>query len=161
MKKAVVLAGAILAAAVLGAWFYATEVYEPPLASGPLTEALMGSGTQEERTAYFDEVYARFIPPDSPLEDRIPTLLANGFRCDLHVPSKTRESLVCVRPIEGTGYCKGFRYYAFRNVYPDLGNAEYRDTAGSTYDDDSGEKWLGRCKAKRESFFELMLANEN
>ncbi|RDE07642.1 hypothetical protein DVH29_15620 [Pelagibacterium lacus] len=140
-----IAAAGLVGAAVL----YGSVFHEVPLAKGALFEALVeaSEGGEDNLT----EVFAPFVAADDPLEDRVPPLLANGFRCDMR-PASVEDStmLVCRRPLEGTRYCQGFFYFAYQTA-----SGEIIETLGSTYDARRRANAWGQCDNNREAFFEL------
>jgi hypothetical protein len=58
--------------------------------------------------------------------------------------------LTCDRPIEGTGYCRGFQFYSYQ---PEAG--EIIEVLGSAFDGERHWNMLGQCENFRQSFFEL------
>lgn len=80
----------ILAAGLAGGTaFYGSVFHEEPLAKGELYAALMQASEGGED--YLTEIFTPFVAADAPLEDSVPPLLANGFRCDLR-PSNVEGS---------------------------------------------------------------------
>ena len=56
----------------------------------------------------------------------------------------------CDRPVEGSGYCRGFRYYSYQT-----GRCEIIETLGSAFDRGRDRNILGRCEGLRQHFLEL------
>ena len=91
MRRAMIGSVLIAAAGLVGAAvLYGSVFHEVPLAKGALFEALVeaSEGGEDNLT----EVFAPFVAADGPLEDRVPPLLANGFRCDMRPAMRSRQS---------------------------------------------------------------------
>lgn len=54
-------------------------------------------------------------PLEAGFDQQAAVLIANGFRCGIHPANVEGSSyLTCDRPIEGTGYCRGFQFYSYQ-----------------------------------------------
>jgi len=139
----VALAGIGLAAVAV----YGLVLREEPLARSQLVEALLQAPDENRLT----DVFARFVPVKASLDEQVPALVASGFRCGIN-PANVDGStyLTCDRPIEGTGYCRGFRYYSYQTA-----TGEIIDVLGSAFDRTRDRNVLGRCEDLRQHFFAL------
>lgn len=147
MRKIVLTIVAVAAVGVAGAAFYGLAPREEPLARGDLVEALIEEPDEDRLT----DVFARFVPAAASLDLQATVLLANGFRCAIspaHVEGNSY--LTCDRPIEGTGYCRGFRYYSYQTKA-----GEIIETLGSAFDGRRDSNMLGRCDGARQHFLAL------
>lgn len=124
----------------LGYWYF---LHEEQRLTGPLTEALLEVREPGERRQELDAVFARFVPEDAPLAERVPTLAANGFECSLR-PANVAGStiLTCIRPTEGSRNCEGFLYYGYETAA-----GEIIETMGTTFFVSEARRVLGRCDA--------------
>jgi hypothetical protein len=119
---------------------------EQNLARGELYEALVAS--PEDANA-LTAVFARFVPTEADLEEQAPVLEANGFRCDI-VPASVAGSryLTCVRPIEGSGFCRGLQFYSYQS-----GAGDIIEVLGSAYNSERDRGFLGSCDDSRQRFY--------
>ncbi|WP_108397510.1 hypothetical protein [Devosia submarina] len=150
MRKTVLTIVAVAGVGLVGAGFYGLVLHEEPLATGELVEALLEEANENKLT----EVFARFVPIEAGFEQQAAVLNANGFRCGVrpaYVEGNTYLS--CDRPVEGTGYCRGFRYYSYQTR-----TGEIIETLGSAFDRRRDRNLLGRCEEIRQHFYAL--ANE-
>lgn len=147
MRKPVMFIASLAAVALAGAALFGFALREEPLPRGELLEALLAEADDDRLT----EVFARFIPTEAGFADQAPVLFANGFRCAT-IPASVEGSqyLSCDRPIEGTGYCEGVRYYAYQTAAGDI-----TDVLGSSYNARRNQNVLGRCEEARQHFFTL------
>lgn len=149
MRKAAVTMAAIVVTGLVGAGLYAFVLHEEPLARGDLFQALVEEDSDDARE--LTDIFARFVPAAADLKEQAPVLLANGFRCSIHAANVGGSSyLTCDRPIEGTGYCRGFRYYSYLSR-----NGEIIETLGSVFNSERRRNILGRCKDNRQAFFDM------
>ncbi len=147
MRRTALTLGIVAAAGLAGAGFYGFVWGEEPLARGELVEALL----QEADESKLTEVFARFVPVEAGFDRQAAVLIANGFRCGIRPANVEGSSyLTCDRPIEGTGYCRGFQFYSYRT---DAGGII--DVLGSAFDGERHRNILGRCENFRQSFFAL------
>lgn len=147
MRKQALILVALVAAGLAGGAYFGLIAREAPLASGELVEALLRETDEHRQT----EVFARFVPVAAPLEQQVPVLLDNGFRCGIEPAYVEGNSqLSCDRPIEGTGYCRGFRYFSYQTR-----TGEIIETLGSAYDRQGDRNWLGRCEGLRQHYYTL------
>lgn len=147
---------AVLAVLAIGGGhiLWRDHIREPAIAAGPLSDALVAARDPQERNQIFDEVFARFVPPDAPLEERIPVLLANGFACDLSESDLVAGNhiLFCARPVPDTAFCEGFTYYAY-----EAADGRIVETQGVGYETGNGRKNLfGICGDNRRRYLDLM-----
>lgn len=147
MRETVLIMVAVAAAGLAGAGVYGFVLREEPLATGELVEALL----QEPEENKLTEVFARFVPVEAGLDQQANVLMANGFRCGIR-PSNVEGSryLTCDRPIEGTGYCRGFQFFSYQTKAGDI-----IEVLGSDFDGKRHRNMLGQCENFRQNFFEL------
>ncbi len=147
MPKAVLVIGIVAAVALAGAVFYGFVLREESLARGALVEALLEEADENKLTA----VFARFVPLEAGFGQQAAVLIANGFRCAIRPANVAGSSyLTCDRPIEGTGYCRGFQFYSYQTEA-----GEIIEVLGSAFDGERHRNMLGRCENFRQSFFDL------
>lgn len=152
-KAGVAILLVAIIAGVVTASYLALAPREEPLPSGPLTQALLAYEGDETRRADLDSIFARFVSPTAPLKDRVPTLIANGFRCSLAAANVDGSTILsCTRPTEGTGYCRGFIYYAYETA-----TGEILETRGTNFEADRNADRSGQCDNNRSSFLALPL----
>lgn len=147
MRKTVLTMVAVAAVGLAGAGVYGFVLREEPLATGELVEALL----QESEENKLTDVFARFVPVEATLDQQIPVLVANGFRCGIN-PAYVEGSsyLSCDRPIEGSGFCSGFRYFSYQTR-----TGEIIETLGSAFNRERDRNVVGRCEDLRQHFFAL------
>lgn len=147
MRKTVLTIVAVAALGLVGAGFYGLVLHEEPLATGELVEALLEEANENKLT----EVFARFVPIEAGFDQQAAVLNANGFRCGIRPANVQGNSyLSCDRPVEGTGYCRGFRYYSYQ-----IRTGEIIETLGSAFDRKRDRNLLGRCEEVRQHFYAL------
>jgi hypothetical protein len=147
MRRTVLAIRIVAAIGLAGAALYGLVFHEESLARGDLVEALLEEPDEDRLTA----VFARFVPVDASLDQQLPLLLAEGFRCGIAPGGFEGSSyLTCDRPVEGSGYCRGFRYYSYQT-----GRGEIIETLGSAFDRGRDRNILGHCEGLRQHFFEL------
>lgn len=147
MRKTVLTIVAVVAVGLAGVGFYGLVLREEPLATGELVEALLEEANENKLT----EVFARFVPVAAGFDQQAAVLIANGFRCGINPANVEGSSyLSCDRPVEGTGYCRGFRYYSYQTRA-----GEIIETLGSAFDRERDRNLLGRCEELRQHFYAL------
>jgi hypothetical protein len=147
MRKSGWVVATLAVVALAGVGLYSLLLREEPLPRGDLIDALL----EETENNRLTEVFARFVPAEAGFEEQAAVLLANGFRCGV-VPASVEGSryLTCDRPIEGTGYCQGFRYYSYQSA-----TNEVIETLGSAFDGNRNRNFLGRCDDARQNYYAL------
>jgi len=138
----------LIAGGVLG---YAFLFSEPNLPSGPLVAAIKEAREPEGRRQNFDAIFDRFVSNALSLEDRVPLLEAEGFRCTItQFRSVEGDShLACQRPLEGQRFCEGFSYYAYQTREGVITNRIGTDF----YVAHSDRDWDGGCAANEERYY--------
>lgn len=139
----------VLVAVVAGLgllFFYNSVLREPSLPEGALFLALVEAAEQEQED--LGPVFARFVPPDAPLTERIEPLAANGFSCALR-PAYVEGStiLTCLRPLAGRGFCKGFNYFSYQTA-----TGEIIETVGTSFEARGRANMFGQCENNRSAF---------
>jgi hypothetical protein len=147
MRKSGLIIAALAVAALAGVGLYGFVLREEPLPRGELFDSLRAE-TDDDRLT---EVFARFVPVEAGFDEQSAILFQNGFRCGV-VPASVEGSryLSCDRPIEGTGYCQGFRYFSY-----EAAAGEIIETLGSAFDNQRDRNLLGQCEEARQHFFAL------
>lgn len=142
-SKAIV--GIIAAAGIGAGGLFAASMVELPIAEGELSTALLSSSQDE---AALTAVFARFLASEPRLEDRQAVLERNGFRCRIKSAQvEGSRYLTCLRPMEGTGYCKGINYYSYETA-----EGEIIETLGSSFDATGKKNFLGQCTTARQEY---------
>lgn len=147
MRRPAIVLASLAALALAGAAIYGLALREEPLARGELVSAIQAQPDDDRLT----EVFARFVPAGAGLSDQASVLYENGFRCAVQPATvEGARYLTCDRPLEGTGYCQGFRYYAYQTA-----TGEIIDVLGSAYNARRDQNFFGRCEEARQHFFTL------
>ena len=147
MRRTAFAIGIVAAIGLASAGLYGFAGGEEPLARGELVEALLEEADESKLT----EVFARFVPVEAGFDQQAGVLIANGFRCGIRSANVEGSSyLTCDRPIEGTGYCRGFQFYSYQTEA-----GEIIEVLGSAFDGERHRNMLGRCENFRQNFFDL------
>lgn len=132
-------------------WGYQAVFSEPTLASGPLVAALKQAREPKQARQNLDAVYDSHIANTLPIDERLPMLEAEGFRCRINTSDliEGNRFLTCQRPLEGEGFCEGFSYYVYETAA-----GEIMDRTGTDYYvEPRSRDWNGRCSANEERYY--------